>query len=131
MRDKLFASGSYIQVFCFQPILSLHCAAEPLLTADWSISNSLLISAAVRSEVILFDLSKMSAVSRRKTSADVIKTLKMSPFSDYLIATSAQPNYSVEVLNLRTNQTIGVLQKEPVTGLAWFKKRQILVSSVQ
>jgi WD40 repeat protein len=102
-----------------------------LLTADWSISNSLLISAAVRSEVILFDLSKMSAVSRRKTSADVIKTLKMSPFSDYLIATSAQPNYSVEVLNLRTNQTIGVLQKEPVTGLAWFKKRQILVSSVQ
>ena len=27
----------------FQPILSLHCGAEPLLTADWSLSNSLLV----------------------------------------------------------------------------------------
>lgn len=111
-----------------QPILSLHCGAEPLLTADWSISNSLLISAAVRSDLILFDQSKMATVSKKKTNGDIIKSLKLAPFCDFLLASSSQPNYNVQVTNLRSNQVISIVQKEPISGIAWFKKKQILVS---
>jgi len=110
-----------------KPILSLHCGAEPLLTADWSLSNSLLIAAAVRSDLILFDMSKMAVVSKRKSVQDIVKSVKMAPFSEYILATSAQPNYSVQITNLRSNQTIPILQKEPIAGIAWLRKNQILI----
>jgi len=110
-----------------KPILSLHCGAEPLMTADWSLSNSLLIAAAVRSDLILFDMSKMAVVSKRKSVQDIVKNIKMAPFSEYMIATSAQPNYSVQITNMRSNQTIPILQKEPIAGIAWLKRNQVLI----
>lgn len=111
----------------YKPILSLHCGTEPLLTADWSISNSLLISAAVRSEIMFFDLSKMAAVTKKKTSGDIIKSIKLSPFSDHLVAIASQPDFNVQVANMRSNQTITILQKEPISGISWFQKKPLLV----
>ena len=90
--------------------------------------NLLQIAAAVRSDLILFDMSKMAVVSKRKSVQDIVKSVKMAPFSEYILATSAQPNYSVQITNLRSNQTIPILQKEPIAGIAWLKKNQILVS---
>ena len=92
------------------------------------IRNRLQIAAAVRSDLILFDMSKMAVVSKRKSVQDIVKSVKMAPFSEYILATSAQPNYSVQITNLRSNQTIPILQKEPIAGIAWLKKNQILVN---
>ena len=90
--------------------------------------NRLQIAAAVRSDLILFDMSKMAVVSKRKSVQDIVKSVKMAPFSEYILATSAQPNYSVQITNLRSNQTIPILQKEPIAGIAWLRKNQILVN---
>ena len=92
------------------------------------IRNCLQIAAAVRSDLILFDMSKMAVVSKRKSVQDIVKSVKMAPFSEYILATSAQPNYSVQITNLRSNQTIPILQKEPIAGIAWLRKNQILVN---
>ena len=112
-----------------KPILSLHCGLEPLLTADWSFSNSLLIAAAVRSDLVIYDLSKMAIVSKKKIAQDIVKSVKLAPFSDFILATAAQPNYCVQVMNVRSNQTLPIIQKEPINGIGWMKQRQVLVSS--
>ena len=114
----------------YKPILSLHCGMEaPLLTADWSLCNSLLIIAAVRSEIIVFDSSKMTVVCRKKLPQDIIKQVKFSPFSDSIIATAAQPTYNVSVANLKSQQTVPILTKEPVSAISWFKRGSILVNT--
>ena len=112
----------------YKPILSLHCGNEPLLTADWSLCNSLLIVAAVRSEIILFDASKMTVVCRKKLPQDIVKSVKFSQFSDTLIATASLPNYDVSVTNLKSQQSVSFLSKDPVSAISWFKKGTILVS---
>lgn len=48
----------------FQPIMSLDCGPGPLSSADWNLTNSLLVAVAVRSDVTVWDLSKMSPVSK-------------------------------------------------------------------
>ena len=47
-----------------QPIMSLDCGSGPLSSADWNLSNSLLVAVAVRSDVTVWDLSKMAPVSK-------------------------------------------------------------------
>lgn len=108
----------------YKPILSLHCGVEPLLSADWSMCNSLLIVAAVRSEIIAFDSSKMTVVCKKKLPQDIIKCVKFSPFSDTLIATASQPtnDSDVSVTNLKSQQTVSILSKDPVSAISWFKK---------
>ena len=108
----------------YKPILSLHCGVEPLLTADWSMCNSLLIVAAVRSEIIAFDSSKMTVVCKKKLPQDIIKCVKFSPFSDTLIATASQPtnDSDVSVTNLKSQQSVSILSKDPVSAISWFKK---------
>lgn len=44
--------------------MSLDCGSGPLSCADWSLSNSLLVAAAVRSDVTVWDLSKMAPISK-------------------------------------------------------------------
>ena len=108
----------------YKPILSLHCGVEPFLSADWSMCNSLLIVAAVRSEIIAFDSSKMTVVCKKKLPQDIIKCVKFSPFSDTLIATASQPtnDSDVSVTNLKSQQTVSILSKDPVSAISWFKK---------
>ena len=44
--------------------MSLDCGPGPLSSADWNLTNSLLVAVAVRSDVTVWDLSKMSPVSK-------------------------------------------------------------------
>ena len=99
-----------------------------MLTADWSFSNSLQIAAAIRSDLILYDLSKMAIVFRKKIGQDVIKSLKLAPFSDFVLAAATQPSYCVQIMNMRSNQNIPIIQKEPIAGIGWLKQRQVLVN---
>ena len=73
-------------------------------------------------------MSKMAVVSKKKSVQDIVKSVKMAPFSEFLLATSAQPNYNVQITNMRSNQTIPILQKEPIVGIAWLRKNQVLVT---
>ena len=49
-----------------QPILSVDCGLSPLLSTDWSQANSLLLAAAVSTELVMFDLSSPSLPTSRR-----------------------------------------------------------------
>ena len=70
-----------VNAVSFHSILSLDCGGGPLSSADWSLYNNTLISAAVRSDVIVWDLSKMAPVAKKHTKQEVIKSVKMSPIA--------------------------------------------------
>jgi len=103
----------------YKPIISLYCGTEPLLSADWSLSNSLIIAAVVRSEMTVFDTSKMIPISKKKLSQDIVKCIRISPFNEALIATAS--SFNVDVINLRSNQATSIVQKEPVSAISWQK----------
>ncbi len=44
--------------------MSLDCGPGPLSCADWNLSNSLFVAVAARSDVTVWDLSKMSPISK-------------------------------------------------------------------
>ena len=98
-----------------------------MLSSDWSLSNSLIIAAVVRSEMTVFDTSKMVPITKKKLSQDIVKCIRISPFNEALIASCS--SFNVEVINLRMgNQAIPIVQKEPVSAISWHPKNPILVS---
>jgi len=110
----------------YKPIISLYSTGEPLLSSDWSLSNSLIIAAVVRSEMTVFDTSKMVPITKKKLSQDIVKCIRISPFNEALIASCS--SFNVEVINLRMgNQAIPIVQKEPVSAISWHPKNPILV----
>ena len=70
----------------------------------------------------------MAMITKKKLAQDIIKSIKIAPFSEALMATAAHPNFNVQVTNLKTNQTVPVVQKEPVAAVSWHPKKNILVS---
>ena len=66
-------------------------------------------------------------ITKKKLAQDIIKSIKIAPFSEALMATAAHPNFNVQVTNLKTNQTVPVVQKEPVAAVSWHPKKNILV----
>ena len=69
----------------------------------------------------------MVPITKKKLSQDIVKCIRISPFNEALIATCNVD--SVEVINLRTNQAIPIVQKEPVSAIsAICPKKHILVS---
>ena len=110
-----------------QPILSLDCGSGPLSSADWSLYNNLLVAAAVRSDVIVWDLSKMAPVAKRHTKQEIIKSVKMSPVSEAALATAGQPNYSVKVASVKNSHLTTVMTGAPVGGIAWHPRKSLLV----
>ena len=69
----------------------------------------------------------MAMISKKKLTQDIIKSIKIAPFSEALMATAAHPNFNVQVTNLKTNQTVPIVQKEPVAAVSWHPKKNILV----
>lgn len=114
-------------IVSYHPILSLDCGTGPLSSADWSLSNSLLIAVAIRSDVSVWDLSKMAAVHKKYVRQDVVKAVKMAPFSDTLMATAGQPNYSVKVSSTKNAHLTTVMANEPIGGISWHPRRNLLV----
>ena len=69
----------------------------------------------------------MAMITKKKLAQDIIKSIKIAPFSEALMATAAHPNFNVQVTNLKTNQTVPVVQKEPIAAVSWHPKKNILV----
>jgi len=116
-----------VNAVSFHAILSLDCGGGgPLLAADWSLYNNLLVSAAVRSDVVVWDLSKMAPLARRHTKQDIIKSVKMSPVGEAAIATAGHPNYSVKISSVKNNHLTTVMSGAPVGGIAWHPRKPYL-----
>lgn len=78
--------------------MSFDAAHGPLSAADWCLKNSLLILAAVRSEIFIWDISAPSKpVMKTTVHDDIVHDAKFSCVSDTLLATSGQPNYALKV----------------------------------
>ena len=114
-------------IVSYHPILSLDCGDGPLLSADWSLYNSLLIAASVRSDVIVWDLSKMAPIGKKYLRQDIVKMVKMSPLSESVMATAGQPNYSVKISNIKNAHQTNVMTNQPIGGISWHPKRHLLV----
>ena len=90
---SLFNSSNY------SPILTLDCCSSPLLGADWCLSNSSLVAAAVFSDIVYFDLSKPSLpTERRSIHADGARTVSFSRSADSLVATIGKPGATLKVI---------------------------------
>ena len=108
--------------------MSLDCGSGPLSSADWSLYNNLLVAAAVRSDVIIWDLSKMAPVAKRHTKQEVIKSVKMSPSTEAAVATAGQPNYSVKISSVKNSHLTAVATGgAPVGDIAWHPRKSLLV----
>lgn len=106
-----------------QPILSVDCASSPLLAIDWSHSNSLLLSAVVSTELVMFDLSTPSLpTSRRPVHGEGARYCRCSRHNDNLVATCGRPGNCLKVWHSKSNG--GLLSNEMVVvgGLSWHLK---------
>jgi len=112
---SLFNSSNY------SPILTLDCCSSPLLGADWCLSNSSLVAAAVFSDIVYFDLSKPSLpTERRSIHADGARTVSFSRSADSLVATIGKPGATLKVCQHRSRLVVVDNQKKIIGGgLSW------------
>nr|ACO10666.1 Nucleoporin Nup37 [Caligus rogercresseyi] len=109
-------------IVTYHPILSVDCGVGPLLSADWSLSNSLLISVALRSEWIIYDLSKPSIpMAKKKVHDDGTRVVKFSSCTDSLLTSSGQPSYALKVTTTNENDISPILEfgGRPIGGISW------------
>jgi WD40 repeat protein len=114
-------------IVSYHPILSPDCGTGPLLSADWSLYNSDLIATSIRSDVIIWDLSKMAPITKKYLRQDNVKSVKMSPTSESVLATSGQPNYSVKISNIKNSHVTPLMTNQPIGGISWHPVKNILI----
>ena len=99
------------------PILSLDCCSSPLLSADWSLSNSVLVGAAVSADLVYFDLSRPSLPTEKKTvHGEGSRLVRFSRSGDSLVASVGRPGATLKVSQLRSGITIVTNQKKIIGG---------------
>jgi hypothetical protein len=130
--------------------MSLDCGTGPLSWVDWSLSKSSFVAVAVRSDISIWDLTKMAPVWKSALRSDLVRTLKFAAFSENTLATVGLPNYNVkvntqvfpilckhaeslqpklfQVFNTKTNNSFSIMSNLPVGGISWHPKKPILVS---
>lgn len=101
----------------YSPILSLDCCASPLLGVDWCLPNSLLVAAAVFSEIIYFDLSRPSLPTERRPShTEGTRLVKFSRSADSLVATIGKPGATLRVVQHKSCLVLVSNQKKIIGG---------------
>ena len=80
-----------------------------------------------RSDVIIWDLSKMAPITKKYLRQDNIKCVKMSPSSESVMATAGQPNYSVKISNIKNSHVTPIMTNQPIGGVSWHPSKSILV----
>jgi len=103
-----------------QPILSVDCGLSPLLSTDWSQANSLLLAAAVSTELVMFDLSSPSLpTSRRPVHSEGARHARCSRHTDSLIATSGRPGNCLKVWHSKSSGGLVSSEMVVIGGLSW------------
>jgi nuclear pore complex protein Nup37 len=105
----------------YAPIMSLDCCSSPLMSADWCLSNSLCLAAAVASDIVFFDLSRPSLpTERRSLHGDGARLVRFSRWQDTLTASVGKPAACLKVNQHRAGQTLLTSQKKIIGGgLSW------------
>ena len=114
-------------IVSYHPILSLDCGTSPLLSADWSLYNNLLIAASVRSDVIIWDISKMAPITKKYMRQDNVRSVRMCPTSESVLATAGQPNYSVKISNIKNAHITPLVTNQPIGGISWHPVKNFLI----
>jgi len=114
---------SILNLSTYSAIMSLDCGAAPLLSTDWCLTNSLMLSAAVSTEAVVFDLSRPSLPSdRRSLHSEGCRIVKFSRQSDNLLASSGRPGYSIKVGHSKNSQALVSTSQKVVGGLTWHSR---------
>jgi len=101
----------------YSPILSLDACTSPLLSADWSLSNSLLVVAAAFSDLVYFDLSRPSLpTERRTTHSEGGRLVRLARSTDALVASVGKPGATLKVIQHRPGLNIVSNQKKIIGG---------------
>ncbi|XP_005109199.1 nucleoporin Nup37 [Aplysia californica] len=103
-----------------QPIMSLSCGQSPLMSADWSRHNNLLVGAVCGSEWLVFNVSVSSLpIERRPAHNEGGKHFRWSRCHESLLATCGRPGRQLKVFNTR-HQQLHVSTSLPISyGLSW------------
>jgi len=121
----------FINSLTLNPIQSIDCGLGPLAAADWSVRNSLLVLAAIRSEIIVWDLSRPAspAIVRQGVHEDGARHARFAcggNQSATVVASAGQPAYAVKVLDVKTSRVLHQSARSPVGGLDWHKRLEYL-----
>ncbi|XP_054159691.1 nucleoporin Nup37-like [Oppia nitens] len=108
-----------------RPLLSCDCNRYPLLSADWSPTNSLSIACVSSSDIYFWDTSLSSLpIEQRRGHLNGSQAIKF--FDANIIATRGRPNSTVRVENLKTKQVLLNELMKAGAGIAWNCKLPIL-----
>jgi len=111
---------SIFNVSTFAAIMSLDCGAAPLLTTDWCLTNSLMLSAAVSTDAVVFDLSRPSVpTDKRSLHSEGCRIVRFSRQSDNLLASSGRPGYGLKVGHSKNSQALVNTSQKVVGGMSW------------
>jgi len=106
-----------------QPILSVDCGIAPLLSTDWCHSNALLLTAAVSTELVIFDLSTPSLpTNRRHVHGEGARYTRCSRHSDSLVATAGRPGNCLKVWHSKSGVLLVSSEMVLVGGMSWHSK---------
>lgn len=103
-----------------QPIMSLSCGQTPLLSADWSRHNNLLVGAVAGSDWMIFDVSRSSTpIEKRQAHNEGARNFKWSRCHESLLATCGRPGRQLKVFNTRHQQLHVNVHLKVSYGLSW------------
>lgn len=113
----------------WQPLMSLDTGPQgaPLLSADWSVCNSLLLGAVAGPSWFLWETARSSRPLEQKAAHPGGGTdFRFSHVHEALCATRGFPGNQVRVLNLRTAQVLLTRDQSVGCGLSWHHKLPIV-----
>ncbi|KAL5011130.1 hypothetical protein ScPMuIL_013435 [Solemya velum] len=110
-----------------QQIMSLDCGQIPLLAADWSKSNCLLIGAVAGSDWMTFDTSVSSQpTEKRQAHTEGANGFAWSRSQENVLATMGRPGRQVKAFNIRHHQVSLCITQPIAYGLSWHYKLPFL-----
>lgn len=107
-------------VYSRQAVMSLDCMHRPLLSADWSLGNSVQVACVAGSDWFIFDTSRSSrALETKMAHAEGAVALRWSPAVPHLLATLSRTGTEVKVFSCRTGQNVLTGKVGVSRSLSW------------
>ncbi|RZF35924.1 hypothetical protein LSTR_LSTR008494 [Laodelphax striatellus] len=105
-----------------QAILSFETFQTPLLAADWSPANSLLVAAIAGGSLFVWNITRPNVPLDRQILHSKGWLLRCSHQSDQHFATIGQPANTLKVVHTSVKQPIANAALKCVGGLSWHRK---------
>lgn len=107
-------------ILSHQAILSVDSGCIPLMSADWSPSNSLHVAAIAAGELLVWDISRPSLpIDARPVHVEGGQLLRFSQLSDQYIATVGQADLQLKVTYIKSKHPALTASLQLVGGLTW------------